>query len=39
MIYEILGDYQKTAETRKRIPETLKIEWGFTEETVIHETE
>ena len=39
MIYEILGDYQKAAETQKRILEALKTEWGFTEETVIRETE
>lgn len=39
VIYEILGDYQKAAETQKRILEALKTEWGFSEETVIHETE
>ena len=39
MIYEILGDYQKAVETQKRILEVLRTEWGFTEETVIHETE
>ena len=39
MIYEILGDHKKAAETQKRILEALKTEWGFTEETVIHETE
>ena len=39
MIYEILGDYQKAAETQRRILDALKTEWGFSEETVIRETE
>lgn len=39
IIYEILGDYQKASETQKRILDALKTEWGFSEETVIHETE
>ncbi len=39
MIYEILGDYQKAAETQERILVALKTEWGFSEETVIRETE
>ena len=38
-IYEIIGDYAKAAETQKRILECLKTEWGFTEETVVRETE
>ncbi len=39
MIYEILGDYQSAADTQRRILDALKNEWGFTEETVIADTE
>jgi len=39
VIYEILGEYEKAVDTRKRILDALKNEWGFKEETVIHETE
>lgn len=38
-IYEIKGDYQKAADTQNRILEALKKEWGFSEETVVHDTE
>jgi len=38
-IYEIMGEYKKAADTRRRILDALKTEWGFSEETVIHETE
>lgn len=38
-IYEIMGEYQKAADTQRRILDALKTEWGFSEETVIHETE
>ena len=38
-IYEICGDYAKAVETKKRILALLKEEWGFTEETAVHETE
>ena len=38
-IYMIMGDYGKAAETKKRILDLLKNEWGFTEETIIHKTE
>ncbi len=38
-IYEIMEDYEKCAETKERILELLKKEWGFTEETVIRSTE
>ena len=38
-IYEIIGDYAKAVETQRRILECLKTEWGFTEETVVRETE
>ena len=39
VIYEILGEYKKAADTHRRILAALKEEWGFTEETVIRETE
>jgi len=39
VIYELLGDFRKAADTRKRILDALKNEWGFTEETVVAETE
>ena len=39
MIYEILGDYKNAADTQRRILDSLKNEWGFTEETVVAETE
>lgn len=39
IIHEIRGDYLKAADTRKRILYSLRNEWGFTEETVIQETE
>ena len=32
-IYEIMGEYQKAAETYDRIIDLLENEWGFTEET------
>ena len=38
-IYEIMGEYQKAADTQKRILDALKNEWGFSEETVVRETE
>ncbi len=38
-IYEIMGEYKKAADTQRRILDALKTEWGFSEETVIHETE
>ncbi len=38
-IYEIQGDYRKAADTKMRLLELLTKEWGFSEETVVHETE
>lgn len=38
-IYEIMGKYQKAADTQKRILDALKNEWGFSEETIIRDTE
>ena len=39
-IYEITGDYRKAAETRKRLLDCLKKEWGFSEEeTIVREAE
>lgn len=38
-IYEILHDYRKAAETRRRVLSLLKDEWGYTEETVICKAE
>ncbi len=38
-IHEIRGDYKAAADTQRRILAALKTEWGFTEETVIAETE
>ena len=38
VIYEITGDYQKAAETQRRILAVLKEEWGFSEETIVQET-
>lgn len=38
-IYEITGQYPKAAETQMRILQALKEEWGFSEETVLRETE
>lgn len=37
VIYEILGQYQKAAETYDRILDNLKNEWGFTEEAPVQE--
>ena len=34
-----MGEYQKAADTQKRILDALKNEWGFSEETVVRETE
>lgn len=39
VIYEILGDYKKAAETCERILDNLKNEWGMTEETAVKEAE
>ena len=39
MIYEIRGEYESAADTKRRILNALKNEWGFTEETVARETE
>ena len=39
VIYEITGDYRKAADTRKRLLDCLKKEWGFSEETIVRETE
>ena len=39
MIYEIMGEYIKAAETQKRILAVLKDEWGITDETVVADTE
>lgn len=39
VIYEIMGEYKKAAETQKRILTVLKDEWGITEETVVFDTE
>lgn len=38
-IYEIRGENEKAAETKRRILDALKNEWGFSEETVVRETE
>ena len=38
-IYEILGDYTKAIETKKRVLKLLREEWGFTDETAVHHTE
>lgn len=38
-IHEIRGQYEKAADVQRRILYALKHEWGFTEETVIRETE
>ena len=38
-IDEIQGNYRKAADTKRRILELLTKEWGFSEETVVHETE
>ena len=38
-IYEIQGDYRKAADTKRRVLELLTKEWGFSEETVVHDTE
>jgi len=32
-IYEIMGEYQKAAETCDRLIDLLENEWGFTEDT------
>lgn len=39
MIYEIQGNYPKAADTQRRVLTALKSEWGFTEETIVRETE
>ena len=39
MIDEIRGEYGKAAGTHQRILDVLRNEWGFTEETVVRETE
>ena len=39
VIYEIRGENEKAAETKRRILDALKTEWGFSEETVVRETE
>lgn len=39
VIYEILGQYKKAAETYDRILDNLKNEWGFTEEAAVQEAE
>jgi len=39
VIHEIRGEYGKAADTRRRVLHSLKNEWGFTEETIIRETE
>ena len=39
MIHEIRGEYEKAADAWRRVLGALKDEWGFTEETVIRETE
>ena len=38
-IYEIRGEYRKAADTHRRILAALREEWGFTEETLVTETE
>ena len=38
-IYEIMGEFQKAADTQRRILDAMRTEWGFTEETVVRETE
>ena len=37
MIYEIMGEYRKAAETCDRIIDLLENEWGFTEDTGLQE--
>ena len=37
MIYEIRAEYQKAAETYRRILDNLKNEWGMKEESVVFE--
>ena len=39
IIYEITGEHQKAVDARSRILEALKKEWGFSEETVVHQAE
>ena len=39
MIHEIRGEYKEAAATQRRILDALKNEWGFTEETIVRETE
>lgn len=39
MIHEIRGEYKEAADAQRRILQSLKDEWGFTEETVVRETE
>lgn len=39
IIHEIRGDCKAAAETQRRILDALKNEWGYTEETVVRETE
>ena len=39
VIYEILGDCKKAAETYNRILDNLKKEWGLTEETAVKDAE
>lgn len=40
IIYEILGDYDKAAETQKRLLECLKVEWGYSnDDRAVLETE
>lgn len=39
VIYEIMGEYQKAADTQKRILKVLKEEWGVKEENIIFETQ
>ena len=38
-IHEIRGEYDRAADIRRRVLDSLKNEWGFTEETIIRETE
>ena len=39
VIYEIRGEYDRAVETRERILDALKTEWGLTEETSVRETQ
>ncbi len=39
MIHEIRGEDQKAADVQCRILDALKTEWGFTEETIVRETQ